>query len=437
MKTALRAIANKAASKKDYRFQDLYRLLNEENLRWAFYQLRKDAACGVDGMTFVEYESNLEENIYDLVARLRQKRYRAKLVRRKNIKKPNGKFRPLGIPALEDKILQLAVASILSAIFEQDFLDSSYGYRKGIGPHNALEDLREALQKGEYHWVVEADIRGFFDHMSHDWLVKMIEQRVDDGATIRLIKKWLKVGVLEEDGSITCPQAGSPQGGIISPVLSNIYLHFALDLWFEAKVARSCRGEARIVRFADDFVCLFSYKHEAESFEPTLKERLGQFGLEVAEEKTQTLMFSWKGGKRNGKFDFLGFEFRRGRNHRGTSVVKRRTSRKKLQGAIADLGQWLKTNRSLKTRILFRKVKEKLQGHAAYYGMSGNSTSLSTYFYELNKRLFKWLNRRSQRRSVTWKAFNRLLAKFGIVYPKVRPRGAVQLELELDYVRFW
>jgi group II intron reverse transcriptase/maturase len=437
MKTALRAIANKAANKKSYRFQDLYRMLNEENLTWAFYQLRKDAASGVDNVTFHDYESDLEKNIVSLVYRLRKKRYRAKLVRRKNIKKPNGKLRPLGIPALEDKIVQLAVASILCAIFEQDFLDSSYGYRKGMSAHQALEDLREGLQMGKYHWIAEADIRGFFDNMDHDWLVKMIELRVDDKATIGLIKKWLKIGVLEEDGNVSRPEAGSPQGGIISPVLSNIYLHFALDLWFENVVAKNCRGDARIIRFADDFVCLFEYKHEAFGFEPILKERLGKFSLEVAEEKTQVLMFSWKGGRHNGTFDFLGFEFRRGRNKRGISVVQRRTSRKKLQRAIVDLSQWIKAHRCLPTRALITKVKQKLQGHAAYYGMSGNSASLNTFYYGLNKRLFKWLNRRSQRKSLTWKAYNRLIERHGIKCPKARPRGVVQLELELDYVKFW
>lgn len=437
MKTALRAIANKAATKESYRFQDLYRMLNEENLKWAFHQLRKDAASGIDKVTWHDYESDLDANIDNLVLRLRQKRYRATLVRRKNIKKPNGKLRPLGIPALEDKILQLAVASILSAIFEQDFLDSSYGYRKGKSAHQALEDLRRGLQFGKYHWVVEADIRGFFDHMDHDWLIEMIEQRVDDRATIRLIKKWQKVGVMEEDGSVTHPTEGSPQGGIISPVLSNIYLHFALDLWFEKVVAKDCRGEARIIRFADDFVCLFEYKHEAHDFEPVLKSRLAKFGLEVAEEKTQVLMFSWKGGKANGKFDFLGFEFRRGRNKRGTPVVKRRTSPKKLQRAVVDLGQWIKNHRSLPTTTLFKKVKEKLQGHAAYYAMSANSKSIGIFFYELNKRLFKWLNRRSQRKSVTWKAYNRLCHKHGLKCPNVRPRGVIQLELDLDYVKFW
>ena len=434
MKTHLRGLANKAAEQKTYRFQGLYTLLNEENLRWSFLQLRKDAASGVDRISYQDYERNLDANLSDLVKRLKEKRYRAKLVRRKNIEKPNGKLRPLGIPALEDKILQVAVANILSAIYGQDFLDCSYGYRQRIGPHDALEDLRESLQMGKYHWVVEADIRGFFDNMDHDWLVKMLEERVHDRALIKLIKKWLKAGVLEEDGTVIHPATGSPQGGIISPVLSNIYLHYALDLWFEKKVAKSCQGQAKIIRFADDFVCLFESQREAKEFETGLKQRLGKFGLEVAEEKTQTLKFSWCGGKENGKFDFLGFEYRRGRNRRGISVVQRRTSRKKLQSSIRNLGQWLKSNRHCKTRELLRHLKKKLDGYVNYYGIRGNAASLSSYYNELCKRLHKWLNRRSQRRSYKWSGLNKLLAKFGIKSPQVRKPGDTQPELGLNYV---
>ena len=253
MPTSLRGIANKAAEQKRYRFGDLYRMLNEENLRWSFYQLRKDAACGVDRVTFEDYESNLDDNLADLVERLKHKRYRAKLVRRKYIPKPGSdKSRPLGIPALEDKILQVAVANILSAIFGQDFLGCSYGYRKGIGPHDALDDLQQSLYNGQYHWVVEADIRGFFDNMNHDWLVRMLEERVDDRAFVRLIRKWLRAGILEEDGRVVHPATGSPQGGIVSPVLSNIYLHYVLDLWFEKEVAKGCLGQCKLVRYADD-----------------------------------------------------------------------------------------------------------------------------------------------------------------------------------------
>jgi len=254
MQTYLRGIANRARKDRRARFRHLYSLLNEDNLRWCFYQLRKDAAPGVDEVTFEQYERNLEENLGELVRRLKQKGYRAKLVRRRYIPKGNGKWRPLGIPALEDKLLQVAVARILTAIYEADFLDLSWGYRAGRGPREASRTLAVTLMKGKFGWVVEADIRGFFDSISHEWMVRMLEERVDDQAIIRLIVKWLKAGVMEEDGKVLHPATGTPQGGIISPVLSNIYLHYVLDLWFERKVRRESRGEVCMMRFADDCV---------------------------------------------------------------------------------------------------------------------------------------------------------------------------------------
>ncbi len=435
MQTSLRGIANKAAEQKQYRFRDLYRLLNEENLRESFYLLRKKAACGVDGVTFQEYEKKLDENLVDLVGRLKAKRYRAKLVKRKYIPKPGSdKGRPLGIPALEDKILQAAVANILSAIYGQDFLDCSYGYRKGLGPHDALDDLQESLQSGGHHWVVEADIRGFFDNMDHEWLVRMLEQRVDDRALIRLIKKWLRAGILEEDGSVVHPETGSPQGGIVSPVLSNIYLHYALDLWFEKEVAKSCLGSCKLVRYADDFVCAFASRSEAEAFEAQLKERLAKFGLEVAEDKTQTLKFTKRGGKGNGKFDFLGFEFRWGPSRKGNLVVKRRTSRKKFRASLRNFTEWIRTHRHQKARILLEQFKRKIDGYGNYYAIVGNSRSVNDLFRLLRKLLFKWLNRRSDKRSYVWPSFNRLLKRHGISCPKVKRTGDLQLELGLNVV---
>ncbi len=277
--TSLRAIANKAVQSKTHRFGGLYRLLNQANLRECFFQLRKDAAPGVDGVTFEEYERNLEENLRSLVQRLTNKSYRARLVRRKYIPKGNGKLRPLGIPALEDKLVQLAVAQILSAIYEADFLPCSYGYRPGRSPHDAVKGLTDTLYRGRLEFVYEADIKGFFDHIRHDWLVRMLEQRINDGAIIRLVGKWLRAGILEEDGRIEHPESGTPQGGIVSPVLANVYLHYALDLWFERKVRKGNRGQSRLFRFADDFVCCFDYRHEAQAFGPAVKERLAKFGL--------------------------------------------------------------------------------------------------------------------------------------------------------------
>jgi group II intron reverse transcriptase/maturase len=289
--TSLRAIAKKAVQNKTHRFGGLYRLLNQANLRECFFHLRKDAAPGADGVTYEEYEKNLDDNLRSLVERLMNKSYRAQLVRRKYIPKGKGKLRPLGIPTLEDKLVQLAVGQLLSAIFEADFLPCSYGYRPGRSPHDAVNGLTDTLYRGRFEFVYEADIKGFFDHIRHDWLVRMLEQRINDGAIIRLVRKWLRAGILEEGGRIEHPESGTPQGGIVSPVLANVYLHYALDLWFERKVRKGNRGQSRLFRFADDFVCCFDYRHEAEAFSQAVKERLAKFGLELALDKTKTLRF--------------------------------------------------------------------------------------------------------------------------------------------------
>ncbi len=243
-RTFLRGIAIKAKSHKQHRFRDLYRCLNAELIYHAWETLNKSAASGVDKVTAEVYAEDLHSNIQRLVERLKSKRYRAKLVRRVYIPKENGKQRPLGIPALEDRLIQSAVTKVLTAIYEQDFLDCSYGYRTGRSAHDAISELTRGLQFGPYHTVVEADIRGFFDHMDHDWLLEMLEQRIDDKAFLGLIRKWLKAGVLETDGEVINPETGTPQGGIVSPILANVYLHYALDLWFDRVVKKFCRGKA-------------------------------------------------------------------------------------------------------------------------------------------------------------------------------------------------
>jgi len=244
----------KAVQEKEHRFGGLYQLLNEANLRECFDQLRKEAAPGVDGVTYEAYAENLEAHIRDLVQRLKNKSYRARWVRRQYIPKENGKLRPLGIPALEDKLLQCAVAQILIAIYEADFLPCSLGYRPGLGPHDAVEALTNELFRGRYDFVVEADIKGFFDNIRHEKLLEMLEKRIGDGAMLRLINKWLKAGILETTGEVIHPQSGTPQGGIVSPVLANVYLHYALDVWFEEVVRKGNLGPSKLIRYADDFV---------------------------------------------------------------------------------------------------------------------------------------------------------------------------------------
>jgi RNA-directed DNA polymerase len=421
--TSLQAIANKAVENKTHRFADLYRLLNQANLKECFFQLRKDAAPGVDGVTFEEYEKNLDENLCSLVRRLVNKSYRAQPVRRKYIPKGNGKLRPLGIPTLEDKLVQYAVAQVLSAIFEADFLPCSYGYRPGRSPHHAVENLTDTLFRGRYEFVYEADIKGFFDHIQHDWLVQMLERRINDGAIIRLIRKWLRAGILEEDGRMEHPETGTPQGGIVSPVLANVYLHYVLDLWFEHKVRKANRGQSRLFRFADDFVCCFDYRHEAQAFERAVQERQEKFGLELALDKTKTLRFGRHGGRNNGRFDFLGFEFRWEKSRKGFPIVKRRTSRKKLRGAVERFTEWIRAHRHQKLKQTMKTVARKHQGHWNYYGLIGNSQSLSDYRTLTLRALYKWLNRRSQKRSYTWRSFNRLLERFKVPLPRIKDKA--------------
>jgi RNA-directed DNA polymerase len=427
--TFLRAIADKAVRNKHHRFGDLYRQLNEQSLRQSFYLLRKDAACGVDGVTFEEYEKNLEENLAKLVQRLKNKSYKARLVRRKYIPKGQGKWRPLGIPALEDKLLQCAVTQILMAIYEADFLPCSYGYRPVWGAHDAVRALTDELWKGRHNFVVEADIKGFFDHLRHEELLQMLEQRIQDGALLGLIRKWLRAGILEKDGTVIHPVLGTPQGGIVSPVLANVYLHYVLDQWFEQEVRKSYRGQCRLFRYADDFVACFEYRHEAAAFEQALKERLAAFGLEVAPEKTKTIRFGRNGGPYNGRFDFLGFEFRWEASRKGHPIVKRRTSRKKLQASIGHFKEWIVKNRHQKVRKLMKTLAAKYQGYWNYYGLIGNGDSVGQFYWQSCRTLFKWLNRRSQKPSYTWGAFTRLLNRFRVPTPRIVERERKQLAI--------
>jgi group II intron reverse transcriptase/maturase len=420
MQTSLRGIANRAGVNKKHRFRNLYGMLTEENLAWCFWFLNDRAAPGVDLVDFREYRDNLEANIHGLCERLKGKRYRAKLVRRRYIPKLNGKKRPLGIPATEDKLLQVAVAKILEAIYEQDFLECSYGYRPQRGPKDAAEDLNRKLHYGKFRWIVEADIKGFFDNIDHDWMIRMLEERIDDRPFLNLIRKWLRAGVMETDGQVLHPVTGTPQGGVVSPVLANIYLHYALDLWFERKIKPRCGGDALIVRFADDFVCAFQNRSDAEGFYEDLGYRLGKFGLEVSQEKTRILRFCKYDLKGSGRFDFLGFEFYWDRTRRGYLGVKRRTSRKKLRASIANFSDWIKRNRNCRLGKIMATLRSKYRGYWNYYGVIGNSESLTQFWYQSRRSLFKWLNRRSQRRSYTWEGFQDVLDVFGVEGPRIR-----------------
>lgn len=419
MQTTMQGISNKAKLKPEHRFQNLYRILNAEALKEAFQKLKKGKVAGVDKITVEEYEKNLEGNIEEVVDKLKKKTYKAKLVRRTYIPKGEGKKRPLGIPATSDKMVQTVVTEILTAIYEEDFYPNSYGYRRGIGAIDAIKDISRKLQYGNYSYIVEADIKGFFDNMKHDWIENMLKLRVDDRAFIRLIKKWLKAGILEKDGKIIHPVTGTPQGGIVSPVLANIYLHYALDNWFEKVVKKNSKGDAYLCRYADDFVCAFQYRSDAEKFYSVLGRRLNKFGLEVATEKTKIIKFDKGNNKGNGKFDFLGFEFRWGKTRKGKMGVKKRTAPKKLRKSIMSFTEWCRKIGSVSKRQIFRKLNAKLRGYYNYYGIIGNYKSLGKFYYKIMKILFKWLKRKSFKRRLSWKKFNKYLEIYKVEKPRI------------------
>lgn len=420
MQTSLRGIAKRAKEDPKHRFGNLYSLLNEANLYWCFPQLNRKAAPGVDGVDWTVFESNLTGNIREIVANLKEKRYKAKLVRRRYIPKPGGKQRPLGIPVIGDKLVQGAVAQILSAIFEQDFLSCSHGYRRGKGPQRAALELSQRLHRGRFRWVFDADIKGFFDNLDHDWLMRMLEHRIDDRQFLGLVRKWLKAGILEEDGKVILPVTGTPQGGVVSAVLANIYLHFVLDLWFEKVVKPRCDGDAMLMRFADDYVCCFQYHRDLQKLRRVIDRRLGKFNLELSREKTRVIKFTRFETKKSETFTFLGFEYRWGLSRKSKPLVQMRTAKKKFQIALSAMKSWIKSERcKLGTAVIMEKLRAKLQGHYNYYGVCGNCDMLRSFYRETCLIVFKWLNRRSQRKSCNWQGFRELLEYFKIPRPRI------------------
>lgn len=428
VQTHLRGIANKARKMPKYKFRNLYGMIDMELLRLAWRKLNKRAASGVDRVSAEEYAKNLDANLDDLIDRLKNKRYRAKLIKRRYIPKSNGKKRPLGIPAVEDRLLQKAVAMILEAIYEPDFLDSSYGYRPGRNAEGAVKSLKKALHFEGYGYVVEADIKGFFDNLDQKELIVMLKERIDDKNLLRLIQKWLRVGILEPDGKVINPLMGTPQGGIVSPILANVYLHYVLDKWVETEVRPYSKEGVKYIRYADDFVCAFKNKHEAETFYEELPKRLGRWRLELAEEKTRILKFGWMWGKESRRFDFLGFELSWQKSRKGMPNVMRRTARPKLRQTLKDFGEWFKANRSKKLNQLIDELNAQLKGYYGYYGVIGNSKSLGELHYQLCRLLFKWLNKRSQKKSMNWTQFGTRIRP-RLLNPRISEQRILQREL--------
>ena len=385
--------------------------------------LKKNSAPGLDKISAREYGKNLKGNVKDLVKRLKEKRYRAPMIKRVHIPKGNGKTRPLGLPVTEDKLVQLAVKRILSSIYEVDFLDCSYGYRVGRSGRDAVSAITRELNFGRYTYVVEADIKSFFDNIDHEWLIKMLKLRINDRVIIRLIEKWLRAGIFDTDGTVNHPLSGTPQGGIISPLLANIYLHHALDLWFEKIMKKHCDGEAFICRYADDFVCAFRFSRDADKFYRVLSKRLGKFGLTLSEEKTHIIKFNRHVKKSGKRFCFLGFEFYWDKDLKGKDNLKRRTDPKKLRNSLKNFKIWCKKSRNFRLKKLFYLLNSKLRGYYNYYGLKGNYDSMSKFFFYAVRILYKWLNRRSQRRSFNWSGFKEVLKFYQIERPKITEKN--------------
>lgn len=433
MQTSLREIKQKAKKEKTYKFRNLYRLVNKELLKLCWKNINKNASAGADKVTAKVFKENLDNNIDEIVSELKGKMYHAKLVRRVHIPKGKDKTRPLGIPAMKDKLVQSAAAKILECIYEQDFIKDSYGYRPKVGVQTAVKAISDELHFGKYSYIVEADIKGFFNNISHEWLIKMLNLRIEDKAFLNLINKWLKAGILEVDGQIIHPATGTPQGGIISPILANIYLHYALDLWFEKVVKKHCVGEAYLCRYADDFICAFRYKEDAERFFKALALRLNKFRLELAPNKTNIISFSRFRKEENTYFEFLGFEYRWGVSAKGKDIIKRATSRNKLRQSILTFKSWCKENKDNRIKKIVDMLNVKLRRYYNYYGIIGNSVRLWRFYNIAMTILYKWLNRRSQRKSFNFTEFTSMVKRYGVLKPYIVEKSEQQLSFNIDF----
>ena len=418
------------ANRTDGKVQNLASYIDVDLLKSIHKRMDKNKVSGVDKVTKAEYEADLDNNLKELVARMKDGTYRPNPTRRVYIPKDGStKMRPLGISCYEDKLVENAVAQILTMVYEPKFYPCSFGFRPGRNCHMAVREIIEMVQYRKTNYVVEADIRSYFDTIPHDWLMKMLEHDIADRRFLEIIRRFLKAGVME-NGKYLDSESGSPQGNGASPVLANIYLHYVLDNWFDVIVQRQCRGQCYLIRYADDFVCCFQNKYEAEVFRQRLEERFAKYGLSLAEEKTKILefgRFAAENRRRRGEgkpetFDFLGFTFYCGMDGKKRFFRCRvKTSKKKFRSKVLRMKEWIRSHRMMPVGELIKKINEKLAGHYQYYGVTDNTKEVKNFLNATTWLLFKWLNRRSQRRSYTFDSFfNGLLRTFPLAEPRIR-----------------
>jgi group II intron reverse transcriptase/maturase len=406
--------------------------IDKEFLREAYRLTRKDGAVGVDGQRGEDFARNLEANLEDLLSGFKTGRYRAPSVRRVHIPKGDGrKTRPLGIPTFADKVLQRAVTMVLNAVYEQDFLNCSYGFRPGRSAHEALDALREGLREMGGGWVLDVDVQAFFDNLDHGKLREILDQRVRDGVVRRMIDKWLKAGILE-DGELRRPHGGTPQGGVVSPILANVYLHEVLDTWFEDEVRPRLRGRAFLIRYADDFIMAFSCEEDAHRVLEVLPKRFARYGLTVHPEKTRLVAFrpprptqrddedQDRKAPPPGTFDLLGFTHYWARSRRGYWVIKRKTAKDRLNRALRTVEQWCHRNYHRPIAEQRATLVRKLTGHYNYYGITGNSPALGSFLWHVERIWKRWLGRRSQRGYMSWERFKQLVQRYPLPLPRIR-----------------
>ena len=431
MGTKLERIMEISATTPKPEFTSLYHLINTEMLKQCHKELDGSKAVGIDKITKAEYEEHLEENLTNLVCKLKNKAYKPLPSLRVFIPKANGKKRPLGIASYEDKIVQLAVKKILEAIYEPRFLNCMYGFRPNRGCHDAIKEVHRQISNEHINHVVDADIKGFFDHMNHKWMMEFLKLYIKDPNLLWLINKYLKAGVMT-DGVFEETEEGSAQGNIISPILANIYMHNVLTLWYKFVIKGNTFGNSFLVVYADDFIAGFQYKEDAEIYYMLLKERLRKFNLELEESKSRLIEFGRyaetnskrKYGKKPETFDFLGFTFYCGKGKRSRNFcVKLKTNRKKFQQKLKATKEWLYENRTMPVKEMISKLNLKLIGHYKYYGVSHNSAKIGAFLHFIQRYLYKVLNRRSHKRSYTWDGYIEMLK----VYPLAKPKIYVKL----------